>query len=470
MNKKTLLGLSFTLIYIFCEIIYNLGLVEFLTSKNTEIQTFEMLENFGKLLSSIGFTLVVCHFIKNIKYKFICLAIMIPTCFIAESVGFRHLVNNLSNEKKVAGYIAAAYRNGVINEKITDTRFSILNSYNKVVLSNILLFVDDEKNMHAKVKDVLHAKDGKDTSMELFKNYEKLNAVIDPYYASYATQSKKWSGWTGKKKELIDKEFIKRSGMKQGLNKQEFLQAVATKSPSLDRYNKTVFIQGNDKLGIKELKGVDIPLGMSESQFQSFITAKKNEVLAKSNISTSNIDALPHSYDLIASVFIPPIAIFLSLMSIIFNTSLLFIELTSFVQSKYRAVLKIVLGAIPGTIALFVLMSYTHNPFSLKTLPASAIGLESSMVQSLDLISKGLHSVFINDVAPDDTKIMRITSVEAINFSDIEKSLGDLDNMNMEGMPEADKRLTVDSEKMEHDQGYYGEVKTSINPYTGKPY
>ena len=63
------LEILFTLFYVICEVIYNLGLVEFLTSKNTEIGVFEHLETFGKTLSSIGLSLVIIHLIKIQEQK-----------------------------------------------------------------------------------------------------------------------------------------------------------------------------------------------------------------------------------------------------------------------------------------------------------------------------------------------------------------------------------------------------------------
>ena len=46
--------ISFSIIYILAELSFNLGLIDFLSSKNTEMDTFHTLETFGRILSSLG--------------------------------------------------------------------------------------------------------------------------------------------------------------------------------------------------------------------------------------------------------------------------------------------------------------------------------------------------------------------------------------------------------------------------------
>ena len=58
-SKWAIFGFIFSLVYIFLEITFNLGLIDFINSKNTEISTFNKLETLGRVLSSIGFSLFI---------------------------------------------------------------------------------------------------------------------------------------------------------------------------------------------------------------------------------------------------------------------------------------------------------------------------------------------------------------------------------------------------------------------------
>ena len=277
------LEILFTLFYVICEVIYNLGLVEFLTSKNTEIGVFEHLETFGKTLSSIGLSLVIIHLIKNPRAKIIAFALLVPLFFTTEDVGFDKFVQGLSPEVKVAGYYSGVYRNAVINGSIQDDRFKELTPYNRVMLSNVMALGNDKASIQDKVAKLLYQAPDNSAVDQLYANYSNMTSAIEPYYATYAIESKRWDGYSGKAKQLIDQEFMKRTGgLPQGLNKEQFLQAVAAKSPSFQSFQDSVIVPRNTQLGIAGTKGKDIPLGMDKDQFNTFVKGKFAEILQKS--------------------------------------------------------------------------------------------------------------------------------------------------------------------------------------------
>ncbi|MGU4699192.1 hypothetical protein K6L09_21215 [Burkholderia cepacia] len=463
--EKYKLGIIFTFIYVICEIIYNQGLVEFLTSRNTEIGVFEHLETFGKLLSSIGLSLVIIHLIKNQKVKFIAFFLFVATIYSTEDIGFDKFVEGLSPDVKVAAYYSGVYRNAVINGSIQDDRFKELTPYNRVMLSNVMALGGDKVSIQDKVAKLLYQAPDNSAADQLYANYSNMTSAIEPYYATYAIESKRWDGYSGKAKELIDQEFMKRTGgLPQGLNKEQFLKAVAAKSPSFQSFQDSVIVPGDSKLGITELKGKDIPLGMGKDQFTSFVQGKFAEILQKSKISEENIEKLPHSFDLISSVFIPPVAIFLSLMSILLNTGILLSELGKKTYSK------LVLGVIPAVVAGFVFATYTNNPFHVSEALNRASGVEATLSTVLSPVAQIIHKVAINDTHPNEAQIIRIKKPEPINFKDLEEKMNALKSTSNQDLPKIDDRITADSNRLENDKSYYGEIKTNINPYTGKPY
>ncbi|MBY4717591.1 hypothetical protein [Ralstonia mannitolilytica] len=459
------LEILFTLFYVICEVIYNLGLVEFLTSKNTEIGVFEHLETFGKTLSSIGLSLVIIHLIKNPRAKIIAFALLVPLFFTTEDVGFDKFVQGLSPEVKVAGYYSGVYRNAVINGSIQDDRFKELTPYNRVMLSNVMALGNDKASIQDKVAKLLYQAPDNSAVDQLYANYSNMTSAIEPYYATYAIESKRWDGYSGKAKQLIDQEFMKRTGgLPQGLNKEQFLQAVAAKSPSFQSFQDSVIVPRNTQLGIAELKGKDIPLGMDKDQFNTFVKGKFAEILQKSKISEENIEKLPHAYDLISSVFIPPLAIFLSLMSILLNTGILLSELGK------KTPTKLVFGLIPAVVAGCIFATYTNNPYHASQVINRASGVEATLFGALSPVAQVIHQVAINDNHPNEAQIIRIKKPESINFKDLEEKMNALKASSNQDLPKIDDRITADSNRIENDKSYYGEIKTKINPYTGKPY
>ena len=68
-SKWAIFGFIFSLVYIFLEITFNLGLIDFINSKNTEISTFNKLETLGRVLSSIGFSLFITKLLLSALNK-----------------------------------------------------------------------------------------------------------------------------------------------------------------------------------------------------------------------------------------------------------------------------------------------------------------------------------------------------------------------------------------------------------------
>lgn len=467
MKRKLLI--LFTAIYVFCEVIYNIGLVEFLTSKNTEINVFEHLETFGKTLSSIGLSLIFLSLVKNSKLKVITFLVLAPSLYIAETVGFDSFIKNLSPETKVAGYTAAVYRNAVINGTISDDRFKELSAYNKVVLSNIMSLAESKAQINNEVSRLFIQSPTPDSINDLYSNYSKLTGTIEPYYANYAIESKRWDGFDGTAKVLIDKEFMRRTGgIPQGLKKEQFIKAVSEKSQSFKTYQEMVIIPGNEKLGIKELAGRDVPMGLTKEQFTQFVSSKFSEISNKTKISASNVEQLPHSFDLISSVFIPPLAIVLSLMSIILNTGILLSELSFITPKPLKSIFKCAFSIVPLSLAIYVFVNYSFNPYHVNEIVNKVMGVEATLFEKLTPLPRLVHSIAIDDNHPNESQIIRIKKAEPINFKDIEDGMSKLLTSSNQNLPPVDTRIIADEKRLQSDATYFGEIKTKVNPYTNQ--
>ncbi|MFM0417528.1 hypothetical protein [Paraburkholderia aromaticivorans] len=446
------LFLIFTALYLFCEVTYNLGLVEFLASKNTTIDVYQNLENFGKALSAIGLSLILIKAIPK-RFKALALAAFIPLLFVTETVAFNTLLDRLPAQAKVYGYFEGVYRNAVINGNIEDSRFPVnLGAGQKVALASIVTL--NREQIPAKVNDFLFSKLADDTVDGLFTNYDKLTSKIEPYYAVYAVESKKYADAPTLIKQRYLKAFEEKThGIEPGLSQADFTNALAKRSPSYQQYANTVIIPGNAKLGITELRAGAIPLGMNREQFHAWVSGKYEEVLSHSRVTEANIDKLPHSRDLVASVFIPPIAIALSLLSIILNA-------TSLLAGIYRP-----LAIVPLALVATAAVTAPASLYGVPDWQNRAMAVESDLMTTLDPYVSVIHRAFINDQHPDTANIIRIEKPKAVDFSDIEKSMQSLQQQDDTDLPKVDERLQVDTSRL-NEPGYFGQIKTSKNPYT----
>lgn len=443
--------LAITVLYLLCEVIYNIGLVEFLSSKNTEISVYNQLEDFGKFLSSVGLTLLLTKLFPSSKQKVVAATILVPFLFVAQTMGFNYLVDNLSKESKVSAYYLGVYRNTVLNGTIENRELKVLTPYNRVVLANIGIYGSDG-DIRKSVDGLLFSGASANEISGLYENYKNLSESIGPYYAVYALESKKVEGYKGKVAEEVERRFKLRSkGIAPGLSKAGFFKALGGQSASVAKFNNTVFIPANSSLGIKGLKGADLPLGLDREGFSKFFSDQVSEVINKSKITGNNIDALPHSRELISSVVIPPIAIFLSLASIVLNLCVVLMAVRK--ELAVLPILAVCLGAYMAT----------SNPYGLNGLSNRAISVEGYFYTGLSGLAKGIHAMFINDKNPNNMDIIVIKKPEIINFGDLQAQMSEMKAG--EDMPAVDTHIKVDEEKLEKNANYFGELKTKSNPY-----
>lgn len=455
MNKNRYLFLAFTLFYLTCEIIYNVSLVEFLTSKNTEITVYNYLENFGKAISSVGFTIIFIKFIKNYKAKVVSALFIIPLFFSLETYAFNSMLNSISNEKKVSLYYSGLFRNAVINNTIPELNHGKMSPYNKVLFANII-FARNSINMKLAVDEVFENK--KIDSNELYLNYEKMSNSIVPLYELYALESRKIEDYKGKLGEEVVKRFTARSGgITPGLSKEEFYKAVSDKSSSMRKFNESVLIAKNEKLGIKGLIGKDLPLGMDRVAFEAFIHDQVEQVANAYKITPETVSKLPYSDELIASVVIPPIAIFLSYLSIMINTFILLVTFRDKLK-KIPAILFVVIITINMSIPRI-------NLYNLDGLVNTALHAEERLFTNFIYVSQFMHSIFINDKNPNILDIVVVKKPEAINFDDLKKSIDSMKNEEINTMPQIDERIKVDVDRLNIDKSYFGEIKQRKNVY-----
>lgn len=442
-----------TALYLLFEIFYNLGLIEFLTSKNTEISVYNMLENFGKFLSSVGLTLLAIKFIQDNKKKLVAACLLIPCLFVVETVIFDSIVDNLPGDMKVGAYYAGVYRNGVLNGTIEDKALAKLTPYNRVVLANIGSYAAGTR-VRSAVDGLLSGPAIQPDVDGLYANYAKLSDSLNPLYEVYALESKKLAEFKGMLGEEALHRFKRRSnGIAPGLTRAQFFQSLAGHSSSVARFNETVFIKPNDKLGIPGLKGADLPLGMDKTGFRAFFGEQVAFALSKSKISAASVDNLPYARELVASVVIPPIALALSFVSIVLNASALL-----YAVKKWLVVL-------PGVVVVVFACTAGANPHAFGEPIHRAVSLEAGLYRALSPVATGIHAAFINDESPNVAEVIVVKRLEPMDFSDLSKQLQDMKTEDLPGVPSVDPRVRVDEARLKREDAYFGELQTGSNPY-----
>jgi len=373
--------------------------------------------------------------------------------FVTETVVFDHIVDNLSAKTKVEAYYAGVFRNGVLNGTIEGKSLADLTAYNRVVLADIASYGAGVA-VRSSVDGLLYGATDKLEVDGLYQNYANLSECLNPLYDLYALESKKVRDFKGTLAEEAIRRFEAKShGIAPGLSRAQFFQALGRQSPSVARFNNTVFIAANEKLGIRGLKGSDLPLGMDKTAFSAFIHDQVAVAASKSKISENTVANLPYARELVASVVIPPIALLLSFCSIVLNSSVL---LYSFKKP---------LAVIPGIFMVVAAYMAGPNVYELREPIHRAMVLEASFYRALSPVASAIHAIFINDNKPNMAEVIVVKKPEPINFSDLAEQLQSMQGEEVSGAPDVDPRVHVDEARLKREGAYYGELKLSDNPY-----
>lgn len=472
-NKMVWVGLVFSLVYIILEISFNLGLIDFINSKNTEIATFDKLETLGRLLSSVGFSLFITKLLMplfNKINKYITPAFFVlfaGAFYIGETVVFNKIVDNLTPQQKFYAYTFGVYRNLSLNGQVDNTIFKSENkSYDNVVnaMFGVLASQDNiTKNVQNSTKQFFAVEFQLDKK-SLGDIYDKIqvstlnDSIVYDYYKRYVIESRRIENYHGPMKNKYIENFTNSIGIPPSLDEASFNQAFRDKYTPKADFKKVVIVPKNDRIHMSQLTLSDIPEGLDKEQWIGFIDNHIQSSINKASLSVANVETLPHSRNIISSVIITPIAIILSLFAIVLNISVL-------IGKKHK-----VIGVAFIGIIFVVLALWNYNPYNINTILNKVIGLETRFVQLFTPYKNIIHSTFVNDKNPNLFDIVRIDKPQipdAKNSTNkIKKEFDELSEKN-NGMDtqrtQESKELYIDDNKL-NNQNYYGELNKK-NPY-----
>lgn len=471
-------SILFTLIYLFLEITFNIGLIDFINSKNTEINTFNKLETLGRILSSAGLSLFLINIFKiqNILVKIITFLILAIAIYFTQNYFFNKIVDDLPNETKLAAYSLGVYRNIYINHddkndnSFVDIYTSKDSKYNEVVNSmiGIMLYNKENKDKVDNYVENFFKLNLSVKSEDLSEVYEKLSKVenedkVNDMWKRYVIESKRYNNYNGFFKKEYHKKFIENIGIEPNLSKEEFLNYLKSKNTESEKIGNIAIVPENKSVGIKPLYLKDIPTGLNKEMWVEYVQKYISGQIENVSYNEKNIDRLPHSRAIISSVIIVPIAIILSLASIILNIGILFTAINKKIGILWYFIITIV----------FISLMFIGNYYKLPRYANGFIGMEKGYISLLSPYRNKIHELFVNDVNPnyEDIIVIKKPVIPDLqkNYDQLDKKFEEFNKMTAEfdkGDQVEKSDIKIEDDKL-NDKGYYGEVDKA-NPYLNK--
>lgn len=474
LNNKYLMtsfAFIFSVIYIFLEITFNIGLIDFINSKNTEIDVFQNLERLGRILASLGFALFTIKLLKNMFKKMNNLIVTLGFILLAigfyniQTIVFNRILDNMNSEQKLLAYNIGVHRTLSLNGQIN---LSLLNKedpvYDSIVNSMIFLLNNDKNQTLIQKSNEDFFNIHYEIDKKMFGNiYDKLKSVnsnekFHEYYKIYKIESKRYENSNDLFKNKYKENFIKTIGLEPSLSESEFVKQLKEqqlKKSGIDLKN-IVIIPENKTIGLKALKLGDIPSDLTKDQWINFVNNHIEKALESVKLNMENVKDLPYSHNIISSVVITPIAIVLSLASIILNIGLLIGKRYPLLTGFWFAIV----------MTNFILFSY--NPYNLNPVINKTIGVEKTLLSLTKPYKDFIHKTFVNDNNVPTFKVIRIEKPKMPKVEDRNQEINTLfeklkNNNNQIDNSKINENMYVDDNKI-NEKNYYGELNKK-NPY-----
>lgn len=474
LNNKYLMtsfAFIFSVIYIFLEITFNIGLIDFINSKNTEIDVFQNLERLGRILASLGFALFTIKLLKSMFKKMNNVIVTLGFILLAigfyniQTMAFNRILDNMNAEQKLLAYNIGVHRTLSLNGQIN---LSLLNKedpvYDSIVNSMIFLLNNDKNQTLIQKSNEDFFNIHYEIDKKMFGNiYDKLESVnsnekFHEYYKIYKIESKRYENSNDLFKNKYKENFIKTIGLEPSLSESEFVKQLKEqqlKKSGIDLKN-IVIIPENKTIGLKALKLGDIPSDLTKDQWINFVNNHIEKALESVKLNMENVKDLPYSHNIISSVVITPIAIVLSLASIILNIGLL-------IGKRYP-----LLTGFWFAIAMTNFILFSYNPYNLNPVINKTIGVEKTLLSLTKPYKDFIHKTFVNDNNVPTFKVIRIEKPKMPKVEDRNQKINTLfeklkKNNNQIDNSKINENMYVDDNKI-NEKNYYGELNKK-NPY-----
>lgn len=474
LNNKYLMtsfAFIFSIIYIFLEITFNIGLIDFINSKNTEIDVFQNLERLGRILASLGFALFTIKLLKSMFKKMNNVIVTLGFILLAigfyniQTMAFNRILDNMNAEQKLLAYNIGVHRTLSLNGQIN---LSLLNKedpvYDSIVNSMIFLLNNDKNQTLIQKSNEDFFNIHYEIDKKMFGNiYDKLESVnsnekFHEYYKVYKIESKRYENSNDLFKDKYKENFIKTIGLEPSLSESEFVKQLKEqqlKKSGVDLKN-IVIIPENKTIGLKALKLGDIPSDLTKDQWINFVNNHIEKALESVKLNMENVKDLPYSHNIISSVVITPIAIVLSLASIILNIGLLIGKRYPLLTGFWFAIV----------MTNFILFSY--NPYNLNLVINKTIGVEKTLLSLTKPYKDFIHKMFVNDNNVPTFKVIRIEKPKMPKVEDRNQEINTLfeklkNSNNQIDNSKINENMYVDDNKI-NEKNYYGELNKK-NPY-----
>lgn len=318
-RRRLTLMILVTLGYLVAEIIYNVGLVRMLSSPGLSSESIHGMEVVGKSVASIGITLALSRLVPLGRiWRYV---VLIALIYWGLGVLIDHEIDQLPEETRQAGHWLGLYRVAILEGKKQAPEWHHdgheLTLEQRLAAANMALMLYGERTavepavrqfVTERVAEKFSAIPLQPSLERFWPTYDRVSTQLHPHWVRYRQHVQQFEHRTPGSSEFVAR-----------------MEHNAWVGLKVRAYGDMKLFDGNAALGLTPVFARDIPLFLSHEQlkqhFQHLLEQGKDGVMSVYLPGSSASTGL--SRDLALSVFVPPVSMSLSLLSIGLNLSVL---------------------------------------------------------------------------------------------------------------------------------------------------
>lgn len=317
--------------YVAFEATYHHALIDLLSSPDTTRSQIDAIEWVGKALAGLGITLVLS---RSLRLGFLLSILTLGASIFAVDRSFDYLLDQLSPQARVQGYWLAEHRQSVIDHDAAPPPGSESSEIaTRLALAHIALlrFADlaTQSGIEAQTRERQERllRDARKQVRDHWPAYARDMRKLKDAWRKYQRASRKFERSRLRYSYFAQKRFAQKAGgLEPGItDEQTFVRelAKANSEEGLFVYTmrRTVILPAIGEF--PDVYGEDVPLHMNKATYLKHFDDIIDQRASRLIPSVATIAENPNARDADAAVFVPPLSLSLSLLSVLTNAAML---------------------------------------------------------------------------------------------------------------------------------------------------
>jgi len=397
--------IAVSIAYIVVEWRYNLRLMQIVIDPELPRDAMDRFSTMGRVVGAFGLAWGLLRpFVSAFRGTLIQVALFgcIWLCmFFGLTAAFKIVIDHVEPERKRAAMAVFQYRGDLLSGAIIDSGFPIPSHevlVGPVMMVDMAMLTYDERvvaeasaAMERRAEE--RAAELRETAAQQWTGYQRLHRAIDRMHRRHRDGAR--DVHRARDQELAAEQFRARMGGMEPIPELSRAEFIRSQLPQSSLRDAKEIVRALDEVvmttpGGEAMRVRDVPHSMDRRTYDRWVEDRVDEISFMLAPAADRINQHPHANAVVAAVYLPPIAMSLSLLAVIVNLAALVVQaMTSVIaciSDRWWKPFSLIVGtALPAMTVVAV--SLIAGPSAYADFPRAESARES-MVQRLGMVGR----------------------------------------------------------------------------------